>query len=172
MKNYKKFYYEYKKSYLLDYYDQKFQKKYFRSNDMFVHIDHTFLIGDYTPLFEIIDNKPDHSNFGLSKIYKETGLHCTPRNNGLLILPVEGTLTFDFYSYISNEGRPKLMPTDIDENKKQQIINTFEEKIIIDQPTAINGLTVHNYYPTNTEAIFYAVKIPATKSFNEVISKL
>ena len=172
MENYKKFEYNYDKKRLLDFYNFRVMNGYGIPVGPLIHVDHQNLINYCTPGFDLVIDQPNPTNFGIAKIRNKTGLHCTPRNNGLIIFPLEGTVVYDFYSYVPNPGRPKLLPYNLTETQTQEIMKTFVESVRIDQPTAINGLVVHNYYPLETSAVFYAVKIPVKMTWEDVLKRL
>jgi hypothetical protein len=112
------------------------------------------------PLFEQLGMERNTSDVMLCSIDKETGLHCNPGNNGLAILPLEGSLDFDFYDYLPPNdkwGRTSFLPKDTTD----EVLETHCQSLRgIDGPIVFNGRWIHNYYPSNGKAIFYAVKIP------------
>jgi len=78
--------------------------------------------------------------YGLAELVTETGMHVNPRNNGLIMFPVKGLMGFTF-----DDGTT----------------------VKITQPTITNGLVLHTYYPIESPAIFFAIKIPTNISYAE-----
>lgn len=111
------------------------------------------------PLFDVMQLPQIRNNCMLGEITERIGLHCNPGNNGLVILPLEGSIDLNFYSMeppIKN-GLTSFLPGD----------TTYEvEKTLnyivrgIDTPFAFNGRWIHDYWPAGHSAIFYALKIP------------
>ena len=122
------------------------------------------------PLFEELGMHQNPSDMMLCSIERETGLHCNPGNNGLAILPLEGELNFDFYSFKPPivEGKTTFMPSDT----TPVVLETHQTMIRgLDKPLVFNGRLIHNYWPT-TRAVFYAVKVPLGYSWEKTITLL
>ena len=114
------------------------------------HVDPAEIINE-KPIVEILDKfnflveEFSVRDFGLSKLNKNTGLHINPRNNGIIVFPLFGSMAFDFNG------------------------NTA---ITIKKPTVVNGKQMHRYYPVSPPAIFFGIKIPQTKSWEYTLENL
>jgi hypothetical protein len=97
---------------------------------------------DKLPFINVFDRSLSSDEYGLAELLTETGLHTNPKNNGLLVFPVNGLIQFDF----------------------------LKCKIDITTPTAINGRQLHNYKPLESSSIFFAIKIPYNVSWEQVIN--
>lgn len=122
--------------------------------------------------FEFIGNYLIH-NIGLTRIIASTTPYISPGNNGLIILPVENPLTVNFYSYRAplKNGRPTLDPVEVKQNPTltSEIVATQTSSILVDRPTAINGLKPHSVHvdPANPSLVFL-IKIPKEMSWDTV----
>jgi len=85
------------------------------------------------PRMDIFDRTLDLKEYVLAELIGSTGYQINPGNNGLIIFPVTGLLTFEF-----EDG------TSVD----------------ITGPTITNGKASHNIIPKDSPAVFFAIKIP------------
>lgn len=106
----------------------------FRISDL-SNIDKTLL-----PMMNVFNRELYPQEYGLAELLNETGMHVSPRNNGLIIFPVTGLINFTFVT---------------------------GETIDITQPTIINGTVLHNYYPKVKDSVFFAIKIPTYITYEE-----
>lgn len=98
---------------------------------------------DILPMSHILKKNLTDKDFGLALMIGSTDFHINPKNNGLIIFPVSGTLKFNFKDKV---------------------------EITIDTPTIVNGKITHKYFPVNGGAMFYAIKIPSDITWNEICS--
>ena len=113
------------------------------------------------PLFGVMQMPHITNNCMLGEITERIGLHCNPGNNGLVILPLEGSIDLNFYSMeppIRN-GLTSFLPGDTTDEVEKTLNYAVRG---IDTPFAFNGRWIHDYWPSNGSAIFYALKIPLT----------
>lgn len=107
---------------------------------------------------------------GISELNYSTVPHVSPKNNGLIIFPLRGTILTKFFSYNpeSVNGRPELIRELPSLKARSDLYNSFIEEVVIDKPTAINGLVVHQYTPVDNVAVFFCLKIPLYVDWNTV----
>lgn len=117
------------------------------------------LFDQQLPLFDEMQMDCILNDCMLGVITQSVGLHCNPGNNGLVILPIDGGIDFDFYEYeppIEN-GLTSFMPW----HTTQRVTDTLKYSLRnVMTPIAFNGRLIHDYRPTGDSALFYAVKIP------------
>jgi len=106
-----------------------------------VYLHATNIPTDMLPCINIFGRDLTINEYGLSKIVRDTGFHINPGNNGLILFPVNGIVRFRF----------------------------VDEVVDADSPIIINGRQNHSYEPTNNDTIFFAIKIPSSIKFEEVI---
>jgi hypothetical protein len=92
------------------------------------------------PMMNIFNRDLSINEYGLAELTSETGMHENPKNNGLIMFPVNGLISF-----------------------------TFEDQTSVDitQPTILNGKVFHTYLPKETPAVFFAIKIPSNISYEQ-----
>lgn len=136
------------------------------------NIAHHIELSNFFSVFDYITQTD--RNVALQEITSEVAPYISPGNNGLIIFPILGALEVSFYNYIpttDHTGRPQLLPkesTDI----ISEITATRCKTIVIDKPTAINGLVVHSYKPLSTPTIVFCLKIQPSLSWNELLTFL
>jgi hypothetical protein len=142
---YKQFDFSYDKEELLKLFNtvNKVQQGPFLHADTSVLLENDLVKQTISNLNLISNITPDQ--YGLSSLSQGTCYHTNPGNNGLVILPVDGVVCFDF----------KLGGT-----------------VKVTCPTITNGKQLHKYYPENGTATFFALKIPASISWDNVLQWL
>jgi hypothetical protein len=98
---------------------------------------------DILPMSHVLKRDLSVNDVGLALMISSTKFHINPKNNGLIIFPLVGTLKFNF------------------EDKVQTIV---------DSPTIVNGKINHRYFPIDGVSMFYAIKIPPEISWIEICS--
>ena len=92
------------------------------------------------PLITMFNRNLTVNEYGLSKLVKNMKLHINPNNNGLIIFPICG------------------------------LIEVFWEDsscIFIDQPTIINGKVLYGFNIIESPALFFAIKIPSSVTWDQ-----
>jgi hypothetical protein len=130
-------------------------------------------------LFDILEffGEPDERHVALMSLVKTVGPHCLPACNGMIIFPIVGSFITKFYSYKVPviHGRPTLQGPLPDPAAQQALLESFVDDVIIDRPTAVDGLCPHQDYKIDDECIFLAFKVPAHidwESVTEFINSL
>lgn len=114
-------------------------------------------------------------NADLVNIVGPIGHHTNPRNNGIIVFPIEGILELSFYSYIPTtviNGRPTLQADRYEQSFINKIEETHEYTMYLRQPTAINGTKVHNYRPIGKNMLFFALKIPFGMTWENLMTAI
>lgn len=154
------FNYDWDVSFLLDVYEKQ------KAEGMTVLEKSKFRVADLSqvdktkwPLFELMEMQRITNNCMLGEITERIGLHCNPKNNGLVILPLRGTIDFNFYSWNPplEDGLTSFMPYDTNESVEKTLTYAVRG---VSTPFAFNGRLIHDYWPTSNSAIFFALKIP------------
>ena len=100
-------------------------------------------------------------NFELGSINKYVPPYVSPGNNGLVIFPLEGNLTVNFYSYpATRETLSPFIPRSKD--KIAEIEHTLISSVLVDRPFAFDGLVPHSYGSSRNHAVIAVLKIPST----------
>lgn len=159
------------RQYLLELFDSEQQAgRLKREKSVYESVDPLLLMeGQHHPLVDL-DYDLNFNDVMLSLIDKPTGLHCNPKNNGLLMVPLRGKLNFDFYSYEPRivNGRTEFFPNEETPNVLSTLVHTLRD---VECPIAVNGRMVHSYWGTDS-TVFYARKIPAVFSWNYVLERI
>lgn len=140
MTNYKIFEYDYDKDSLLSLYNSLKDEGKCSVNQCFNTADLTDVPHDRLPNMDIYERELSIGEYGLAELLSETGYHINPGNNGLIVFPVVGVITF-----------------------------TFEDGTSIDitQPTYTNGKVSHTYSSKDSPAVFFAIKIPSDVAWTD-----
>ncbi len=100
-----------------------------------------------------------HHNVELGRLSTYVKPYISPGNNGLVIIPLEGSLTMNFYSYSGT--RETLHPSRrMRLSELNDIKSTLLETVIVDRPIIFNGLVPHDYQPTDDSILMLILKIP------------
>lgn len=130
-------------------------------------------IPEVVEMFKILNINPVlKDNADLVNIVGPIGHHTNPRNNGIIVFPIEGILELSFYSYTPEtiiDGRPTLLADRYEQSFINKINSTHEYNLYIRQPTAINGTKVHNYRPIGKSMLFFALKIPFGMTWEDLM---
>ena len=133
-------------------------------------------ISEVVELFNILNINPVlKDNADLVNIVGPIGHHTNPRNNGIIVFPIDGILELSFYRYVPEtiiDGRPTLKADRYEQSFIDKINNTHEYNVYIRQPTAINGTKVHNYRPIIKNALFFALKIPFGMTWEDLMTTI
>jgi hypothetical protein len=106
-------------------------------------------------------------NVELGEFFSYTKPYISPKNNGLLIIPLRGKILINFFSY--SDSRENLHPSrNTNQNELSAIRNTLIEQVVIDRPFLFNGLVVHDYKPTEGRALALILKIPLNTSWDSL----
>lgn len=98
-------------------------------------------------------------NVELGRLSTYVKPYISPGNNGLVIIPLEGSLTMNFYSYPGT--RETLHPSRrMRLSELNDIKSTLLETVIVDRPIIFNGLVPHDYQPTDDSILMLILKIP------------
>jgi hypothetical protein len=124
------------------------------------------------PFFSKFDFIRSHTgNMALASVLASTTHpYVNPGNNGLIFFPLTGSLECSFYSYQPPlvDGRPHLPPR----NSLGDIIRPLKSNVvIIDKPTAINGLIPHSY-ELNGPFKCFVLKIPLNINWNLLVEHI
>ena len=136
------------------------------------NISHRIELSNFFSVFHYITQTD--RNIALQEITSEVLPYVSPGNNGLIIFPISGALEVSFYDYtplVNEDSRPQLLPKDA-ADILDKITATRCKTIIIDKPTAINGLIVHSYKPLSTPTIVFCLKIQPSLSWDELLTFL
>jgi hypothetical protein len=128
-------------------------------------------VKEINEIFEYFKFIPyDLRSIDLVKIENSVGPYINPKNNGLILLPLSGTLDIIFYDYVPTykNNRPILDPnTKKSEELLKKIEDSYIEAIKVSSPVAFNGLIPHKYTP-NREFISIILKIPFNYKWDDV----
>jgi len=103
-------------------------------------------------------------NVELGEFFSYTKPYISPKNNGLLIIPLRGSVVINFFNYAS--AREDLHPAKvISQDELEAIKSTLIEQVVIDRPFLFNGLVVHDYKPADTRTLALILKIPLSVSW-------
>jgi hypothetical protein len=122
-------------------------------------------------IFKYFDFIPyDRRSIELTRIEKQVRPYVNPNNNGLILLPLTGSLEIEFFSHVPEykDNRPILNPlTKKSDELLETIYKSRIEKIEINSPVAFNGLIPHCYSPIgNFTSII--LKIPYGYDWNKI----
>ena len=175
----------YNKGNLLDLYDQYIHEFPAEKsiNSPFKSISDNIDLGENQEVSAILDCLPliprRPFSYELTAVVKNVNPHTNPRNNGTIFFPVYGELKLNFYSKpapLDEKGRPLLSPYPADRaNVTEDYIKEVKESVfhsmILDKPTAINGLRIHSYEPASLEPpIVLGIKIPLEVDWDDLIN--
>jgi len=135
---YKRFSFNYDKEVLFNI----FKSSELTSKQVYLHANNLPL--DQLPCMDVFNRQLHELEYGMAKIVSDTGFHISPRNNGLILFPVNGVVRFTF----------------------------LEDNIDADTPIIINGKQQHTYGPTCDNTVFFAIKIPSNVMWDDVIKLL
>lgn len=172
MNFFKNFIYEYDKKIILDFFEDQEREGYIQRQGPFVYANNKKELRKIIDNLSITIEGSKDWDFGLAKIIKPTGYHINPNNNGLLIFPIEKNLMIDFYRYQMIETDISLMGEKMPNNLKEKIKETFIHLEEIDNCFAFDGKVIHNLYPKNDYAIFFAFKIPSEIPWKKIYNLL
>lgn len=99
---------------------------------------------DQLPCMNVFNRQLNDLEYSMAKIVGDTGFHVSPRNNGLILFPVNGVVRFTF----------------------------LEDTVDANTPIIINGKQQHTYGPTCDDTIFFAIKIPSYMMWADAINLL
>ena len=124
------------------------------------------------PFFGKFDFIRNHKgNMALASVLtSSTNPYVNPGNNGLIFFPLVGSLECSFYSYQPPlvDGRPHLPPR----NELRNVVKPTKcDVVIIDKPTAINGLIPHSYELSGLFKCFI-LKIPLNIDWNYLVDHI
>ena len=123
-------------------------------------------------LFDILEilGAPNQGTVALNSVTKTSGPHIPPACNGMIIFPIVGSFTTKFYSYKVPlvRGRPTLMGPMPDPIEQTALMDSFVDEVVVDKPTAIDGLSPHMDCKTDDECIFLCYKLPMHVDWNSV----
>jgi hypothetical protein len=122
-------------------------------------------------LFELFPKIPrNRFNFELGANKQYVRPYISPGNNGLVIFPIDGHLTINFYSFSAT--RETLSPYKKLTDAEYKIIeDTLIDTVVIDRPMAFNGLIPHSYGSADRAVIIAILKIPLEVSWQDFIGQ-
>jgi hypothetical protein len=138
--------------------------------------DQPYELEEIAPFFESFSFMlKDDKACELSKFLTKGAPHINAGNNGLLIFPVNGSLTLNTYSYVTpskdSTGRP-VMNAEMDSAEIALIEQTKTDSVVISSPTAVNGLSTFSLEPTAPDTIVFMLKINRQQSWESVVEFL
>jgi len=137
----------------------------------------SFDLEELAPFFETFSFIEKHDNScELSSFLKNGEPRINPENNGLLIFPVNGSLTLNTYSYVTpskdSTGRPVMNVDSMDSAEIALIEQTKTDSVVIDAPIAVDGLTTYSLHPTAPNTIVFMLKIKRDQSWESIVELL
>jgi hypothetical protein len=137
--------------------------------------DKPYELQEIAPFFEAFSFMiKDDKACELSKFLKNGNPRINSENNGLLIFPVNGSLTLNTYSYVTpskdSTGRPVM--NELYEAEIAAIETTKNNSVVISSPTAIDALTTYSLHPTESDTIVFMLKINSQQSWESVVEFL
>jgi hypothetical protein len=106
-------------------------------------------------------------NVELGRLSTYVKPYISPGNNGLVIIPLEGSLTMNFYSYPGT--RETLHPSrKMSVSELNDIKSILLESVIVDRPFIFNGLVPHDYQPTGAPVLTLILKIPLNINWESI----
>jgi hypothetical protein len=140
----------------------------------------------YAPVIKLFEDFGDifgatHPNsVSFTRLTRSGGPHIPIGHNGMIIFPLIGSLEVHFFNYQPPvvDGRPTFVGSALQDDKLKflEVLDSKSGKVVIDKPTAYNGLVIHNHVkPTADETVFLAFKVPKHiewESVEEVINNL
>ena len=119
----------------------------------------------------------DDKSLEISEVLDESLPRILPSAAGLLIFPLNGTLTLKTYEFKFADPTSKwayaIKTTQVlTTTMVADIEGTLMETILIDGPIAINGQHTHSVHPANTGTILLVLQIPISVSWDDVVTAM
>jgi hypothetical protein len=123
-------------------------------------------------LFDILEifGSPNQGTVALISVSKTSGPHIPPSCNGMVIFPIIGSFVTKFYSHKVPlvRGRPALLGPLEDPIEQLALMDSYVDEVVVDKPTAIDGLCPHMDCKTDDECVLLCFKTPMHVDWNTV----
>jgi len=175
---FKQFDLDYKKEALLKIYEKHSDAPVLTRNEF--HFLEFQEIISYAPVIELFETFGDifgatHPNTAsFARMVKNGGPHIPHGHNGMIIFPIIGKFNINFYSYTApvTNGRPTFVGSSLEPTKHSELMSSKVSSVVVDKPTAYNGLVIHNHEKTDEDTVFFALKVPQHIEWESVLEAI